>query len=145
MGKAEASRSFENGGDVAVVGPIDRVHLGRYTLGDLALENEVLKLFVDQSLRMRENLASADAAEQWRDAAHAIKGSARVIGAWRLAECAERAEFMPSGIGVGDRTRCLSDLDIALDEVCAHVKLLLARAPGIEASGSATTGLSQSA
>jgi HPt (histidine-containing phosphotransfer) domain-containing protein len=71
---------------------IDHDHLARYTLGDRALEREVLGLFVDQ---IPQTLEALDAAESDADrvrAAHTLKGSARAVGAFRLADIAERLE-----------------------------------------------------
>jgi HPt (histidine-containing phosphotransfer) domain-containing protein len=70
---------------------IDRAHLTRMTLGDKSLEREVLQLFDRQSelllARMHDAPASAIAT-----LAHTLKGSARGIGAWRVAEAAEALE-----------------------------------------------------
>jgi HPt (histidine-containing phosphotransfer) domain-containing protein len=71
-------------------GPIDIIHLARITLGDVGLEREVLALFAGQSAGLVGALSSlpADAAAL----AHTLKGSARAIGAIRVAEAAEWLE-----------------------------------------------------
>lgn len=60
------------------------------TLGDPALEREVLTMFVAQSAQLLVRLAglSADAGAL----AHTLKGSARAIGAFAVAEAAGRLE-----------------------------------------------------
>ena len=67
---------------------IDLVHLARTTMGDRSLEREVLQLFDRQSslliARMHTAAPAAIAA-----LAHTLKGSARGIGAWRVARAAE--------------------------------------------------------
>lgn len=65
---------------------IDVQHLGRMTLGEPALEAEVLALFAAQSQDLAARLAvvPADAAAL----AHTLKGSARAVGAFRVAEAA---------------------------------------------------------
>jgi HPt (histidine-containing phosphotransfer) domain-containing protein len=72
--------------------PIDLVHLARMTLGDRGLEREVLQLFDRQAstliVRMREAARASI-----RAAAHTLKGSARGIGAWRVARAAEAVEL----------------------------------------------------
>ena len=72
--------------------PIDREHLSRMTLGERELEREVLALFDRQAdlllARMRKGEQSVAAA-----AAHTLKGSARGIGAWRVANAAETLEL----------------------------------------------------
>ena len=69
-------------------------HLSRYTLGERALEREILELFCSQSAIYLERLREAPSDRLWQDAAHSLKGSAQAIGAWRTAEAAERAESL---------------------------------------------------
>ncbi len=69
--------------------PVDLVHLSRQTLGERSLEIEVLSIFRSQSKLYLDRLENAKTAEERRLAAHTILGSARGIGAWRVAECAE--------------------------------------------------------
>jgi HPt (histidine-containing phosphotransfer) domain-containing protein len=70
---------------------IDIAHLGRMTLGDRSLEIQVLELFDRQAemltARMRE-VAPAGVASL----AHTLSGSARGIGAWRVAAAAAALE-----------------------------------------------------
>jgi len=61
--------------------PVDLVHLSRYTLGERALEREVLELFCSQSLVYLERLRAVQSDSDWKDAAHSLKGSASAIGA----------------------------------------------------------------
>jgi HPt (histidine-containing phosphotransfer) domain-containing protein len=74
--------------------PIDLTHLFRMTLGDHALEREVLALFdrqIDLLIgRMGEVGPSGVAA-----LAHTLKGSARGVGAWPMARAAEAVEAAP--------------------------------------------------
>lgn len=71
---------------------VDLRHLARYTLGNRALEAEVLALFAAQLPQMLAVLQSPCGEHEWRGAAHSLKGSARAVGAWRLARLAEQAE-----------------------------------------------------
>ena len=79
----------------APVRPVDLAHLSRYTGGDLELNAEVLKLFVGQAeqliARLRIHLDRADA-KGWHDVTHSLKGAARGIGAFELADIAAAAE-----------------------------------------------------
>jgi HPt (histidine-containing phosphotransfer) domain-containing protein len=70
---------------------IDQVHLERMTLGDRSLEREVLEIFARQTAMTLERIAGAGPART-AAAAHTLKGSARGIGAWRVAAAAERLE-----------------------------------------------------
>jgi HPt (histidine-containing phosphotransfer) domain-containing protein len=77
-------------------GPIDFDHLKRMTLGDAGLEQEVLAMFAAQSASLVGTLATmpTDALAL----AHTLKGSARAIGAFAVADAAARLEtVMASG------------------------------------------------
>src|SRR5215470_16933067 len=93
-------------------GPIDFEHLSRMTLGDPALECEVLTMFVAQSARLLDQLAGlpADAG----NVAHMLKGSARAIGAFAVAEAAAGLESALSDAG-----NARAALDLLKDAVAA--------------------------
>jgi HPt (histidine-containing phosphotransfer) domain-containing protein len=75
--------------------PIDLDHLARQTMGQKDLETEVLTLFLRQARQCVRNMATAGIGE--RSAfAHSLKGSARGVGAFPLAERAERLEADPA-------------------------------------------------
>lgn len=80
--------------------PVDLVHLARHTLGNRELEREVLQIFVRQSALYLERIRGAKSAAERLMAAHTIKGSARGIGAWEVAELAEVLENPGSTNGV---------------------------------------------
>ena len=77
---------------------IDEDHLGRMTLGDRSLEREVLEIFARQTTLSLSRLAGAEPARA-AAVAHTLKGSARGVGAWRVAQAAERLEQVASGKG----------------------------------------------
>lgn len=78
-------------------GPLDLAHLRRYTLGDKALETEVLELFLAQLPETIASLRLAADERDWKIAAHTLKGSSRAVGAWRIAMLAQEAEQLTSG------------------------------------------------
>jgi HPt (histidine-containing phosphotransfer) domain-containing protein len=82
------------GCDLNAVGPdaVDLKHLRRYTQGDTALEKEVLVLFAQQVPDLIAGMKTATVEKDWQIAAHSLKGSARAVGAWRLADLALQAE-----------------------------------------------------
>jgi HPt (histidine-containing phosphotransfer) domain-containing protein len=90
-----SQRSSETQPAEAYAAAIDLRHLARYTLGDPALEAEVLGLFAAQLADTIDALKEACCERAWSTAAHTLKGSARVVGAWRLAQLAEQAERAP--------------------------------------------------
>ena len=73
---------------------IDLVHLSRQTMGDRALEGEILGMFARQMSSARSAMANANLDERKR-LAHTIKGTARSVGAFDVADVAERIERAP--------------------------------------------------
>ncbi|MCB1507749.1 MAG: Hpt domain-containing protein [Hyphomicrobiaceae bacterium] len=84
--------------------PVDLVHLAHQTLGDRALETEILKLFLVQSELLMKRLAAGfgDAAVVRRNA-HTLKGSASGIGAFEVASDAEALFDAPGDAVQSDR------------------------------------------
>jgi HPt (histidine-containing phosphotransfer) domain-containing protein len=105
--------------------PVDLVHLSRYTLGERALEREVLELFCTQSVVYLERLREAQSDKDWKDAAHSLKGSASAIGAWRAAEAAQRAEALSGDTLVAARDLRLRDIESTLREAETYIGALL--------------------
>lgn len=75
---------------------IDLTHLAKQTLGDPALESEILALFVRQSRTLADRIALETNARKRRDMLHTLKGSARAVGAWQVARMAECLELLLS-------------------------------------------------
>jgi HPt (histidine-containing phosphotransfer) domain-containing protein len=104
-------------------GPIDTEHLKRMTLGDADLKREVLAMFAGQTVSLIGTLATlpADA----KALAHTLKGSARAIGAFRVAEAAESLEAaIQSG---DDPAQALAELGDAVAQVRAAIDAILRR------------------
>jgi HPt (histidine-containing phosphotransfer) domain-containing protein len=102
-------------------GPIDFEHLQRMTLGDAALEQEVLGMFSAQSARLVHTLAAmpADASAL----AHTLKGSARAIGAFAVADAAARLETAIARDF--DTSAALADLGEAVADARAAIVAVL--------------------
>ena len=102
---------------------IDVQHLGRMTLGEAALEAEVLGLFAAQSADLVARLKTipADAAAL----AHTLKGSARAIGAFRVAEAALGVEAAMKSDG--DVAGAITLLQRAVEEARAAIGQMLNR------------------
>lgn len=100
--------------------PIDLVHLARMTFGDRGLEREVLALFDRQAGLMMTRMETADPAAI-PALAHTLNGSARGIGAWRVARAAEALEIACGG----DVEAALKALHAATDEARAVIAELL--------------------
>lgn len=124
MAGEHAQRAARAGPDVEAAeahAPVDMAHLARYTLGDAALEREVLELFCTQSVSYLEQLRAATSHKEWCDAAHSLKGSARAVGAWRMARAAEYIETLREDIPPEVRTAQIGELEASLQEASAFV------------------------
>jgi len=101
------------GGDVSGTArsrPVDLAHLSRQTMGDRALEQEVLALFVQQALAVHDKILDADVKERLL-LAHGLKGSARAVGAFTIADCAAAIEGQPEDV------KTLKRLGVLIEEV----------------------------
>lgn len=107
------------------VKPVDLVYLRRFTHGDFALEEEVLRLFVRYAPEYLDALRGAGTAKAWHDAAHTLKGAARGIGAWRAARCAESAERLRFDTDLDRRAFALDNAAEALDEAVGYIEVVL--------------------
>ena len=95
--KSEADRS-------TVETVIDLVHLDQYTLGDRALQAQLLQLFRTQLKIQTKNLALCNTENDWKSGTHTLKGAARAVGAGEVCQVAEKMEAIPFADQVGRRT-----------------------------------------
>jgi HPt (histidine-containing phosphotransfer) domain-containing protein len=99
---------------------IDLEHLARMTLGERSLEAEVLTLFDQQAAvllaHMRDGPPAAVAAF-----AHTLKGSARGIGAWRVAAAADGVEMLAIRCNAGGIAGAVVRLSAAVEEAKAAI------------------------
>ncbi|HSO48052.1 MAG TPA: Hpt domain-containing protein [Rhizobiaceae bacterium] len=110
--KADIGKARREGGK-----PVDLVHLSAQTMGDRALEAEVLRIFLSQAPVWMDALTRTGGNTARREAAHTLKGSARAIGAFRLADLAAEAE-MPASSDTGE-------LQAEFDRVMTYVRTLI--------------------
>jgi len=117
-----SAASLPLSGDLHAKPPvIDEEHLARMTLGDAALEREVLNIFVRQMALTMKRLAGA-APGVVAAVAHTLKGSARGLGVWRVAEMAERVEqAADGGEDAAARQAAVAALEAACLEACAAI------------------------
>jgi len=76
---------------------IDLGHLSRYTGGDSALNAEILRLFETQASELVHQLKTildARDAKSWKEVTHTIKGAARGVGAFAMADAAAQCELL---------------------------------------------------
>lgn len=97
--------------------PVDLQHLAQYTAGDKTIERELANLFSTSSDRYLLTMAEKGAGQDWRIAAHSLKGSAKGIGAGRVAQLAEHAESIAGEVAGDKQTVILAELRDAVTEV----------------------------
>lgn len=93
---ASASIAFEapdnsSGASPSQSRPIDLVHLANQTMGDKALENEILQMFCRNARSALKEIANGDEAAVIATA-HRLKGSAAAVGAFKVFVAAELLE-----------------------------------------------------
>lgn len=101
--------------------PVDLKHLRRYTLGDRALEHEVLELFLTQLPATIASLGAACNDRDWLMAAHTLKGSGRAVGAWRIARLAEQAERAAPWKNPAQLQQTLALIEVAAEEARSYI------------------------
>ena len=106
---------------------IDIEHLSRMTLGERSLEREVLALFDRQAGMLPTRMSPATLPET-AASAHTLKGSARGIGAWRVADAAEAVECAKTA----ELRHAISALGAAVNEARAAIADLLQPRPALD-------------
>ena len=108
--------------------PIDLRHLARMSLGKRHLECEVLELF-DHQAEMLVGCLQEAGPVRVAGIAHTLAGSARGIGAWRVAEAAEALER--AVVENHKLARALATLEATVVEarlaICAMLRIHLSR------------------
>jgi len=79
---------------------IDFDHLNQYVGGDISLTKEVFGLFKNQVDMWSKSLIAEAPDEMWSGMTHSLKGTARAVGAMRLAQACEDSEKL-----IGDQAR----------------------------------------
>ena len=110
--------------------PVDLVHLSRYTGGDPKLNAEILQLFAGQSAELMTKLQAVLETrdlKSWKEITHSIKGAARGIGAFAMADAAANAEpALPAPDNVV-AIRALQDLKLEAEAVQLFITAYLGR------------------
>lgn len=101
------------------VRPIDLAHLASQTGGDKTLEEEVLHLFVRQAALLSRDLKVNSDCDQRKRLAHTLKGTARSVGAFKVAELAEAIEEAPT------EQKRVTQLVKQVDTTCDYIASLL--------------------
>ncbi|PZQ17965.1 MAG: Hpt domain-containing protein [Ancylobacter novellus] len=114
-------RQFEQRADTAFASAIDVGHLNRQTMGDRSLEREVLELFRRQARILLFRFDALTNPAERADVAHTLKGSARGVGASRVAFAAEELERAATA---GESTgKALAELAESVAEVTSAIEI----------------------
>lgn len=114
---------------------IDLAFLQRYTLGDMALQKEILDLFAGQLDVSVTSLRTAVTADDWLRAAHTLKGSARAVGANALAISVENAETISDVNDLNARQLALARIEAEANAVAAFLASNVALSPQVTGLG----------
>ncbi|TPW31950.1 Hpt domain-containing protein [Pararhizobium mangrovi] len=113
--KALRAPAVEDGGEKAA-GPLDLRHLQRQTMGDATFERDVLNIFLDEARECMTRLKNTAGPERGA-LAHRLKGAARGVGAFALAQSAAELEDNPHDAAALDAVkRDLNAVVQAIDE-----------------------------
>jgi hypothetical protein len=102
-------------------GPLDLDHLRCQALGDLDLQRTVLRLFVGQMTDCIARIRVAETVTARSEAAHALVGAARAVGAFPLGRIAGEIE-----LAKGPVAGRLAALERAADEARSFIAGVLA-------------------
>lgn len=119
------ARSVGATAPAAAEAAIDRTYLARFTMGNDALEQEILELFAAQAPHYLHRLRTAATDADWKEAVHTIKGSAAAVGARQLQRRAELAERIDTRLAPADgkaqRDRALRSIAEATAAACRQI------------------------
>lgn len=106
---------------MAALAILDLDHFRHMTGNDRDLQQEIVSLFRAQAELWRLLITPDSPVQTWEDACHTLKGAARGLGLWQLADACEDVEQLSRAGAVegADVTRALAhvrlELVIALD------------------------------
>lgn len=104
---------------------LDLEHLSRQTMGDEAVQREVAGLFMDQTAKVLKLMRETALVSQRSDAAHQLKGSARAVGAWRVAEAAEIVERLAPDASEDQFMEAMAGLHASVAEARAAIAAII--------------------
>lgn len=104
--------------------PIDLVYLARQTMGDRALESEVLRMFERQVNLYFQRVRTTTDHHELVMGLHTLKGASLGVGAMALAELVRGAERELEAEGSLD-PETLDDLAMAVSEVSGYILTLI--------------------
>jgi HPt (histidine-containing phosphotransfer) domain-containing protein len=111
---------------MSAAGAIDLPHLTRMTFGEKSLQAEVLALFDRQADMLLAHIMKEPSPKAAAAFAHTIRGSARGVGAWKVAAAAEAVELAAKDANPAGFAGALRRLAGAIGEARAAIRELRA-------------------
>jgi len=102
---------------------IDFDHLNQYVGGDEALTAEVFSMFQHQ-VEMWGRMLTVDADDEiWESVTHSLKGTAKAVGAVKLADLCEQAEeLIGAGNRPGGREVAVQNIEFRISRTIAEIQ-----------------------
>lgn len=101
---------------------IDFDHLNLYVAGDVGLTREIFALFTHQTEMWGRGLDRDADDDVWASVTHSLKGSAKAVGAKKLAALCEAAEqLVGEQRRMGARDVAVQNIEFAIEQVCAEI------------------------
>lgn len=102
---------------------IDFDHLNRYVGGDVALTREIFSLFTHQTEMWGKGLHADSDDEVWASVTHSLKGSAKAVGAVKLAALCEAAEeLIGENRRMGARDVAVQNIEYTIEQVRTEIQ-----------------------
>jgi len=104
-------------------GEIDFDHLNQYVSGDISLTKEIFSLFKNQVDMWSRSFKADIPDEIWSAMTHSLKGTARAVGAMRLAELCETAEGLTGeGNRPGAREVTIEQMETRISNIMIEIQ-----------------------
>jgi len=102
---------------------IDFDHLNQYVGGDETLTAEVFSLFQHQVEMWGRALVADTDDDTWMSVTHSLKGTAKAVGAVKLAALCENAEnYVGEGNRAGLRDKAVQDIEFHISRTIAEIQ-----------------------
>lgn len=103
---------------------IDHQHLSEFAMGDPTLERRFLRLFLEHAPVDLKRMAGATF-EEFQHAAHSLRSSASSVGAWHVAEYAQRILEAEDRLAHAFKDEFLEELSRRVEQTLAYIRQII--------------------
>lgn len=108
----------------ASAGPLyDSVHLAGFTGGDRALEKAILSEFCANTRLSISEIGTGNHGRSWGEAFHRLKGAAKAVGVWSIANWCEMAENRPD-MPLEEKSELFARILSLIEKIEKHIERL---------------------